>query len=236
MVKRSKHRAPAVAKVKTPAVATRTKAEIKAAEKHAEEHYSDAGDIHDAREEGVATMDSQNFARKQAGVAKPQGGHTVTVGLKIPNGIFLRLQVKNTVQRPTRDGGMVEITEWTPNYESDTYELYGNRVPFGETPRCLIVDGYAMTPGIPFDFWCAWREQNKDHDLVKNNLIIANERADMVADEAKDRGPTKRSGLEAIVPDKDLRIPKRKVVVDNETRTVGIRRGSRTDTTGSEAA
>lgn len=156
-------------------------------------------------------------AHKAAQIAKPaRTGATVTVGLKSPSGLVLRLQRAVEVNQPVMGGGFKLVTEYHPDHEQRTYTIHGTAVPHGLAPRCLIVGGYAMTPGIPKDFMAAWLEQNKGLDLVRNKLIIAREDPEDAAAEARDLRDV-RSGLEPISPGNDPRIPKKK---DRDGKTV----------------
>lgn len=159
--------------------------------------------------QGAPQGDDVAQAAKLAQVAKPaRTGSTVTVGLKLPNGLVLQLQEKVKVSYPVLGGGMREVEESRPMPDQQTYTLHGNRAPFGVQPRCLIVAGYAMTPGIPKDFWDMWLSQNSKLDIVKGGFIMAHASQDHVSGYAKEhRG--ERSGLEPITPGKDPRIPKR---------------------------
>jgi hypothetical protein len=139
-------------------------------------------------------------------------GDTVIVGLKSPNGIILQLQKKELVRYPKRDGSMAEIEEWHPDYEKPTYTLNGNRVPFGQEPKCLIVGGFAMTSGIPKDFWDEWRKQNANLDLVKNGMIFAHGTEDGARSQGTERREL-RSGQEPLRMEKgnlDERLPKKR--------------------------
>lgn len=155
---------------------------------------------------------AKGFEENMVRVAAPESGTaTVSVALKIPNGIVLRLQHKEKVTYPVMGGGFHEEVQSRVDPEAKTYTLYGNRVPFGEQARCMIIGGYAITPGIPKAFWELWLEQNKKLDLVVNGLIKAHASLSYIQDFAKDKdNRAVRSGMEAIVPDKDPRLPKRK--------------------------
>jgi len=100
--------------------------------------------------------------------------------------------------------------------------IYGNRAPFGDTPKCEIVAGYALTRGVPKEFFDKWLEQNADHPLVKGNLIFAHESDSSAASMAKEN-PGPRSGLEPLVRDSrgnmiDARIPKRIQTADEQPK------------------
>lgn len=131
--------------------------------------------------------------------AAPSSGGTVTVGCKLPNGYIMRIFDMVDMAEPIPGAPAKTFKRAVPNEKQ--YTLRGNRVPFGMMPRYQIIGGYALTPGIPADVWDKWLSQNKDSDLVKNNLIFAHEKVENAAAQAKDQA-TVRSGLEPINPDK----------------------------------
>jgi hypothetical protein len=151
-----------------------------------------------------------NFPINQEKVTKPEkSGALCSVGLKLPNGLTLHLQHKITQPEARRDGTMGSAEMWVPDYSIEGVTLFGNAVPKGEQPRCLIVGGYAVTPNVSFDFMSAWMKQNQNLELVKNGLIIVHEKKSHVVGQAKEQAGH-RSGLEAITPDSDPRIPRKK--------------------------
>lgn len=81
------------------------------------------------------------------------------------------------------------------------------RVVKGNTPDA----GYALTPGIPTDFWDAWLEQNKRGPLVTGHHVFAmrdEQRASGKAKEFRDM----RSGLQGLDPSGDYRVPSGRIV------------------------
>jgi hypothetical protein len=125
---------------------------------------------------------------------------TVIVGCKLPNGLILRIFQWLTQREPILGGGFREFTISKPNDEAGEYKLNGTAFPYGTVPNYLIVHGYALTSGIPEDFWKTWVEQNKQSDLVKRELIIAHRTTDSIKDHARDNRKLK-TGLEPIDPD-----------------------------------
>lgn len=155
---------------------------------------------------------AKGFEEVKARVSKPATtGDTVTVGCKTPNGILLVIQETVSVDVPVLGGGFKTVKENRPNPEAPNFTLNGTATPFGEQPRCLVVAGYAMTPGIPKDFMAIWMEQNKNLDMVKAGLIIVQDTTDKARAQAKEQHE-KRSGLEPLNVGKgktDPRTPKR---------------------------
>jgi hypothetical protein len=97
-------------------------------------------------------------------------GHVV-VGCKIPNGIILQLSAFEENTEPVMGGGHREVK--TGRKVGEKYVVRGPAVKYGEIPKFLMVGGYALTSGIPEDFWNEWVRQNQDSDIVRRNLIIA---------------------------------------------------------------
>ena len=148
---------------------------------------------------------------------------TVTVASKLGFPLQLKLQKKESYVQAAgvSEGGQekyVKMERWVPY---DTKTIFGASVPAGGgVPDGYIMPpeirgGYALTPGIPSDFWEIWLEQNKNADYVTSGMIFAfpdMESAKAKANEQKDL----RSGLEPLSRQvdektgllKDRRIPK----------------------------
>lgn len=140
----------------------------------------------------------------------PKGTRTVTVRCKHPAGLLLRVFDLHDVEVPGRDGTK---TEKMAHQVGDTVKINGCRIPLDRngTPKeidFLIVGGYALTPDVDADFFAKWMSQNKDSDMVKNDLIGYASTEEAAKKEAKDRRKV-LSGLEPLVPDTDPRIPRR---------------------------
>lgn len=127
----------------------------------------------------------------------PDAG-TVTVGLKMPNGLVLRTFTWMETNEPVMGGGSRTSKIATPDGWS--VRLNGTAVPFGKTPRYMIIGGYAMTKGVDAAKFKQWYEENKDSDIVKNELIAAYSEEASTHDFADEHAKI-RSGLEAIDPD-----------------------------------
>ncbi len=72
-------------------------------------------------------------------------------------------------------------------------------------PKHPIVEGVALTFGVPKAFWDRWLAANKDAMFVKNGLVFAHEQPASVEDMAKER-VLQKSGLERLDP---KNLPKR---------------------------
>lgn len=135
-----------------------------------------------------------------------RSGDTVTVGCKLPNGLWLSLHdmVDTAIAGPS---GFTVVP--MARRREERFCLNGTALDVAklrrqEFPGYLLVNGYALTPGIPRDFWEEWLKQNERSDLVRNHLIYAqdtHERAHAVANESTGV----RSGLEPIDPAKPPR-------------------------------
>lgn len=158
---------------------------------------------------------SVSASRKQSPAAPaatkppaPKSAKYVTVACKIPMGLVLQCCRKTTYFEDTPGGARERVR----------YDKHGQRFvargtsypalpPKGFPQRVPTVGGYALTQGIPADFWEQWLEQNADTDMVKNKLIFAYASLVDVRDEAREYAHV-LSGLEPLVPDNDPRVPK----------------------------
>jgi hypothetical protein len=148
------------------------------------------------------------------GAPSPKSPGTVTVACKVPIGVELQLQRKETWTEETPTGGRDRV-RFVKTGRIIT--VRGPAVPNGQAPEGYvrphhIAGGYALTPGVPAEFWYTWLEENKDTDLVMNGLIFAHGRRDDVLAEAKEKRDL-RSGTEALIPPgesgpRDPRIPR----------------------------
>lgn len=127
-----------------------------------------------------------------------ESGAKVTVACKLPGGLVLHLDSMEKHNEPIR-GEIVQARK-----QPTTYTLKGwydnARSAFGaEVPIPSQIGQYALTHGIPEEFWNQWLEHNKDSDIVKNRLIFASSKRDIVEGMRKDNKGQK-SGLEPIDP------------------------------------
>ena len=135
---------------------------------------------------------------------------TVTVRCKHPGGLILRVFTMEDYDVPTPAGVK---TEKRAVMRGEPVRINGAGVPLmpnGQPKEIdyLIVGGFALTPNVDADFWNEWVRQNKDHPMVKNNLIAAHVSEDSARSESR-KMKDLRSGLEPLVPDTDPRIPRR---------------------------
>lgn len=136
-------------------------------------------------------------------------GKFVSVGSKLPFPLLLQLQRPDKRQVVGRHGS---VDETVYVFHGKQFEVKGNAYPNGnELPKGfprrpeMVEDqngGYAITKGIPADFWAEWVSQNAETEMVKNGLIMAQTDIDSLAAAASDFAKVD-SGLAAINPDMD---------------------------------
>lgn len=155
----------------------------------------------------MATLDPKNMSPELGSSEVKQARDVVTVACKMPNGIILRGFRKTTVTEVTL-GGTREVEKWVE--DGRRAKVFGPAAPPGMAARVPTQGGYALTPNIPADLWATWLEQNRDSELVRNNIIFASPRIDLVAGQSLEY-KKQRSGLEPLTPDTDERSPKRQL-------------------------
>lgn len=141
--------------------------------------------------------------------AIPASRATITVASKIDMDIEIRL-CKPKEARVTGQFGSTVETINVPYGES--YVIRGTSYPVGTVPKGFrkqpeLAEDYALTHGIPADWFKEWLEQNAETDMVKNRMIFAAADSSEVESIGSDfRKLT--SGLGPMVPDTDPRNPK----------------------------
>ena len=151
--------------------------------------------------------------KKQQAKIEQSNARTVVVACKIPNGLVLQLQepmerLVDTPRGPEKVKYMVkggrQYTVRGPGYPVGT--LPKGFAQYKPTP--MIEGGYALTTGIPKDFWEKWFEQNKLADYVvppdgaEHGMIFAYDDIDSVAAVAREQEKL-LSGNEPISTDED---------------------------------
>jgi hypothetical protein len=150
-----------------------------------------------------------------------RSGDTVCVACALQNGLILRLFDMQDRNEPTAHGGSTPIKVAIPRHE--TWRLNGPAVDIakiaaGRYPEFQMVGSYALTPGIPRDFWEEWLSQNRDSDIVRKKIVFAGSSENNARAEAKDAGRI-RSGLEPIDPDDPKRIGPDVARIERGTRS-----------------
>jgi hypothetical protein len=129
---------------------------------------------------------------------------TVTVACKMPNGMILRVFQEVEVEEPAPQGSK-RFQRW--RVVGEPVRIMGPKAPHGMMAKAPVESGAALTFGVDADFFNKWLEQNKELDIVRKRLIYGNEKQAMVSGEAKEQANAV-TGLEALVPDTDYRIPR----------------------------
>lgn len=137
---------------------------------------------------------------------RSHGTETVTVACKMPNGVKLELVEMVDRTEPVMGGGARRFQQ--ARRTGQFFIVRGPAVPFGTPPNFPIIGGYALTHGIPKDFWDKWCSQNKDSPLLENHIIFAHTKADSVRGMAKEH-KGQLSGHEPIDPEKPPRFDRR---------------------------
>jgi hypothetical protein len=157
----------------------------------------------------------QNTARasmpKGRGPAKPPAAKpaaTVVVCSKLPQDLELQLTTFREVRIPGRNGDVIERQGFKAG---KTYFIHGTAYPAGQAPkgyprRPHDADGYALTYGIPADFWNDWEEMNRETDMVRNRVVFAMPDVDAACAMAAENVDV-NSGLDPLV-EGDVRNPK----------------------------
>lgn len=141
---------------------------------------------------------------------------TVTVACKHPPGFMLQLHAFFEASVPVSGGGA--RTEKMARPMGDPVRIAGPATPHGEAPRAIIVGGYALTSGVPKEFWDKWLAQNEGAAVVKNHIIFAYDKeADTRAD-AKEHAKL-RTGMEPIDPKAPPKIGRNKIGIDEAVRS-----------------
>ena len=121
--------------------------------------------------------------------------NTVTIACKLPHG--LRMKVYNFTERSELVvGGGTRTVKIAEPIEGDIV-VAGWSHPQNRDAKAQQVEGFALTPNVPKEFWDKWLEQNKTADYVRNGMIFAYEKhADAEARARNDR--ERKSGLERL--------------------------------------
>lgn len=150
----------------------------------------------------------------------PPSARTVTVACKIPSGLALQLQKPEDRIVAGRNGD-----------EKVRFNIKGGKVwlvrgpaypvmpPKGYPKPPLLAGGFALTPGIPAEFWEEWLEQNKQADYVLSGMIFAYPTVEDAQARAEEEEKS-LSGLEPISTDIN---PKTNTLTDHRIpRPMGV--------------
>lgn len=145
------------------------------------------------------------------------GTDTVTVACSLPNGHILQIYDIEVVEQCMPNGKTFKENVATVNLSHGQWHLNGAaldyaRLAAGTVPDYRVIKGstpgagYALTPGIPRDFWEEWLRQNAANPIVKQRHIFAASSENRAVDEAREH-KEHRSGLEGLNPAGDARVP-----------------------------
>lgn len=144
-------------------------------------------------------------------VHTPSKAKFVTVASKLPMSIEIQLCKPTTARQSGQFGSVVEevhVKHGAIHVIRGVSYPEGNKLPKGFPKRPNMIDdekgGYALTPGVPADFWAAWLEQNKDTDMVKNGMIKAQPDLESLAADAAEHANAD-SGLGPMNPEMDAK-------------------------------
>lgn len=144
----------------------------------------------------MATQESTLHLKKNNDVPS---NATVSVASKAPFDIILKLYDLVEQSEPVLGGGFRTFKQYRERLGSKTFTIQGNSWPQNKGPHQQIVGGYAITHGIPKEFWDEWLKQNENADFVKNNMIFAHTEAASVTSKATDQTEIK-SNIERLDP------------------------------------
>lgn len=124
---------------------------------------------------------------------------TVTVASKLPMDLTLRLFTWATRNELVMGGGTREVRVAEAVRGTKEFIVQGNSWAQNKGAHQQIVGGYAITHGIPKEFWERWLDQNKDSDIITNGMLFAHQETASTMSEAKEKEKQK-SGLERLDP------------------------------------
>jgi len=144
----------------------------------------------------MATPESTLSLKKQNDVAS---NATVSVASKLPMDFTLRLFTWAKRNELVMGGGTREVRVAELARDKKQFIVQGNSWAQNKGAHQQIIGGYAITHGIPKDFWEQWLEQNQESDIILNGMLFAHQEAASTTSEAKEKEKEK-SGLERLDP------------------------------------
>lgn len=124
---------------------------------------------------------------------------TVTVALKHPHGLILKLYEMVEEEQAVMGGGLRTVK--VARQLSGQVRLKGYSEPNAKVAPPATAGTFALTHNVPKAFWEKWLHDNADHPYVVNGLIFAHGTPNYVAGKAAERAAL-RCGLEPINPEK----------------------------------
>ena len=123
-------------------------------------------------------------------------GQTVTVGCRLPTGLYMQIFELETQKVDRPDGTQKEVKVAVA--KSQRVKLNGAAKFRGGGKEMAhdIRHGAGLTFGVDADLFAAWMKANADTEIVKNGLVFAHRTNDIEA-QAKDHR-AQRTGLEPL--------------------------------------
>lgn len=139
---------------------------------------------------------------------------SVYVACKVPHGLVLRIGNFKEIQHPVLGGGMRLVQEWYPIDKH--YTIFGPARAVGQDAKAPVISGFAITKGVDADFMEKWMTDNMELDAVINHQIFFHEKYETLTAKCNEFAKV-RSGLEPIVPDADVRVPRNVKTAEGRT-------------------
>lgn len=134
-------------------------------------------------------------------MADNKSSDTVTVALKYPHGLQLRLFNMVEVQEAQQGGGTRTVMRAQPRGDARV-QLKGYLEKYDVAlPPAARSSSFALTHGVSRAFMEEWLKQNADHDLVKNGLLFIQGSSESARAQAREHAEIK-CGLEPVDPSK----------------------------------
>jgi hypothetical protein len=137
-------------------------------------------------------------ADAEAGEVPAPVSGTIVIASKLPHKVVLQLQVaEEHFEDIMGSSAKRKVTRWRK--AGEIHEINGFARPVDKQSEVALSSGFALTFGIPADFWEAWLDQNKEWTPVKKGFVFAFERQSAVTSEARNRRAM-TSGFEPVDP------------------------------------
>ena len=130
-------------------------------------------------------------------------GEKVTVACKLPHGLILRCYDMVDGMEPVQGNGFktIKVAQQINVAGLEEVRINGNAIPYGKMPDFALEGGYALTEGVPREFWDRWVKDNAKLPAIVNKLVWATPKAIGYARDAAKEMAEIKSGLEPINPD-----------------------------------
>jgi hypothetical protein len=152
------------------------------------------------------------------------GTDTVTVACNLPTGLLLQIYNIEIAERTLPNGNVITENHATLNLDHGQWYVHGPvnfnslaasgrevnadfRVIRGDVPD----GGYALTPGIPRDFWEQWERDNARSPLITGKHVFAASSESRAVGQAKEYREFK-SGFQGLNQAGDYRVPNGKLI------------------------